>query len=234
MAGERFYNKMTRKVVLTGHYGSGKTEIAVSLAMLLASGSAQKVSLVDLDIVNPYFRSRERRDLLKAVGVTIYGSAFKEESTMELPALGAGLRAPLEDSSCRVIVDVGGNDSGALVLNQFTKYFTDSETTMLAVVNANRPDTRCLGGALMHIEAIEAVTGLEINGIVNNSHLLRETTAGTVIKGHELCREISEATGKIIWCDCYPDGIVRPEDLPGLSERLLPLGMHMRPTWLDA
>ena len=233
MTDERYYIRTGRMIIITGHYGSGKTEFAVSLAMLLAAEGAGKLALVDLDIINPFFRSRERRAMLEDAGVPVYGSAFKGDVTAELPALEAGLRAPLEDSDCRVIIDSGGNDSGALVLNQFGKYFKDDETTVLAVVNANRPDTSTLEGALEHIAAIEAATGLNISGIVNNCHLLRETTAETIIKGHGLCRKVCEATGKMLWCDCYPEGIVRPEDLSGLSGNLMPLGLYMRPTWLD-
>ena len=234
MADKRFFDRAGRKIVFTGHYGSGKTEIAVSLVLLLAAERTGKLALIDLDIVNPYFRSRERRDTLEAAGIKVYGSVFDTEVTSELPAIGATLRAPLEDSSCRVIIDVGGNDSGAMILNQFRDHFTGEDTTILAVVNANRPDTGSVDGTLAHIAAIEAVTGLTVTGLVNNSHLLRETTADTVAKGYELCKKVCEATGKELWCSCYPAGIVTPEDLSGLSGDLLPLGLHMRPTWLDS
>ena len=233
MTDERFYNQTGRKIIVTGHYGSGKTEFSVSLAMLLAAETADKLAIVDLDIMNPYFRSREQRGLLEDAGVLVYGSAFDKDVTAEMPALGAGLRAPLEDRGCRVIVDAGGNDSGALVLNQFSKYFADDETTMLIVINANRPETSSFDGALRHITAIEAATGLTINGVVNNCHLLRETTAGAIAKGHELCMNVCEATGKQLFCDCYPDGIVEPDELSGLSGNLMPIGLYMRPTWLD-
>ena len=233
MTDERFFYDAGRKIIVTGHYGSGKTEFAVSLALLIATDYSGRLALIDLDIVNPYFRSRERRTLLTSAGVTVCGSLFKEEVTTELPALGADIRAPLEDRNCRVIVDAGGNDRGALVLNQFSKYFTDDETTVLAVVNANRPDTGDADKALEHITAIETATGLVVSGIVNNCHLLRETTAAAIIKGHELCAKICEETGKQLWCDCYPAGIVDPQDLSGLSGRLMPMGLYMRPAWLD-
>ena len=234
MVDLRFMEKAGRKIIVTGHYGSGKTEFSVSLAMLLASGNEGKLALVDLDIVNPYFRSRERRDMLENAGIPVYGSIFKTEVTAELPALGAEVRAPLEDPGCRTIIDAGGNDSGALVLNQFMKYFKDADTTVLAVINANRPDTRDLEGTLRHIAAIEVATGLTVTGIVNNTHLLRETTADTISKGHELCQSVCKKTGKALLCDCYPKGIVAPEDLPPLSGNHMPLGLYMRPTWLDA
>jgi len=238
MACDQFYNELSRKTIVTGHYGSGKTEFTVSLAMLLSrammlsKAMTQKIAIVDLDIVNPYFRSREQRELLKEAGISIYGSAFDFEVTAELPALGATVRTPLEDTNCKVLVDVGGNDSGALVLNQFSKYLTD-DATILAIINANRPDTSEIDGALEHITAIERVTNLTISGIVNNTHLLRETTLEDIKKGHSFCTEICNITGKNLFCNCYPNGIIDPDDLTEITGNLMPLGLYMRPTWLD-
>jgi len=248
-----FLKRLGRKTIITGHYGSGKTEFAVSLAILLAdephridfsdtttrmnrspvSSPVSPIALIDLDIINPYFRSRERKDMLKNAGVDVYGSAFESESTAELPALSANVRAPLENRSCKVIIDAGGNDAGALVLNQFTKYFTDDETTVLAVVNANRPETCDISSAIEHINAIEFITGLNISYIVNNTNLLRETTIDDILVGHEFCETICELTDKHFLCDCYPVGIIDPEELTELSSNLMPLGLYMRPTWLD-
>ncbi len=225
-----------RVMVVTGHYGGGKTEFCVSLALSLAKhgfGPYGKLALVDLDIANPYFRSRERRDLLEAAGVKVYGSAYGHEITAELPALGADIRAPLEDGDCRVIVDVGGNDSGAVVLNPFGKYFLPEDALFLIVVNANRPETRDLAGALEHLRAIERKTGRRIDGVVNNCHLLRQTDAACVEKGHALCRALCEQTGKLLWCDTYPAPIVPAGEVEGKYEYLLPLGMYMRPSWID-
>jgi len=260
-----FLKRLERKIIITGHYGSGKTEFAVSLAMLLAdarSGSNStdstthkktatlyenarvqenrppvlvfsSIALVDLDIINPYFRSRERKDMLKNAGVNVYGSAFENESTAELPALSASVRAPLESSSCKVIIDAGGNDAGALVLNQFSKYFTDDETTVLAIVNANRPETSDIDNAIKHIKAIEFITGLNVSYIVNNTNLLRETSIDDILVGHEFCKKMCELSGKLFLCDCYPAGIINPEELSNISNNLMPLGLYMRPTWLD-
>lgn len=225
-----------RVMVVTGHYGGGKTEFCVSLALTLAKrgfGPYRRLALIDMDIANPYFRSRERRELLEGAGVKVYGSAYEHEITAELPALGANLRAPLEDRDCRVIVDVGGNDSGAVVLNQFGKYFSPADALFLIVVNANRPETRDVEGALEHLRAIEAKIGREIDGIVNNCHLLRETDAGCVEKGHRLCEALCRETGKLLWCDTYPAPIVPAEQVEGKYEYLLPLGMYMRPSWID-
>jgi hypothetical protein len=228
-----------RIIIVTGHYGSGKTEFAVSYALHLATQPAEertypRLALVDLDIVNPYFRSREQMDLLEAAGVRVYGSIYKSTGiAAELPELAADIRAPLEDKGCRVIIDAGGNDSGAKILNQFGKYLTPEEAVMLAVLNFNRFETRDAESAAGHVRAIEAVTGLTAAGIVNNTHLLRETTAETILKGHVLCEEFCKTTGKELWCDCYPEALVSRDELQGFSEYLMPLGLYMRPTWLD-
>lgn len=225
-----------RIMVVTGHYGSGKTEFCVSLAMRLARlgfGPYEKLALIDLDIANPYFRSRERKAQLEAAGVSVYGNAYEYEITAELPALGANIRAPLEDRSCRVIVDVGGNDTGAMVLNQFGKYLSPEEALLLIVVNANRPETRDLEGALEHLRAIERKTGRRIDGVINNCHMLLETRSSDIEKGHRLCEEFCRATGRFLWCDCYPEDIVPADEIAGKYEYLLPLGLYMRPSWID-
>jgi len=243
MIGGQFLDNFKRKTIVTGHYGSGKTEFTVSLAMLMTDGidvtiprptdTFERHAIIDLDIINPYFRSREQRDMLKNVGIDIYGSAFDTESTAEVPALSAKLRAPLDDKSCRVLIDTGGNDAGAVVLNQFTKYFTDDETAVLAVVNANRPDTSNIDTALEHIESIEFITNLNVSYIVNNTHMLRETAIDDITRGYELCSAICERTGKQLLCTCYPEGIINPDDLNETECNLMPLGLYMRPTWLD-
>ena len=225
-----------RIMVVTGHYGSGKTEFCVSLAMRLAQegfGPYNRLALVDLDIINPYFRSRERRTLLEQAGVRVYGSAYGHEVTAEIPELAADVRAPLEDSSCRVIVDVGGNDSGALVLRQFGKYLTGEEALNLCVVNANRPETRDAEGAVEHLRAIEANMGSPVDGIISNTHLLRETDVACIARGHDLCETVCAKTGKFLWCDCYPGGIVPEGPWMARYAHLFRLGLFMRPTWLD-
>ena len=227
----RFFDCAPRKIVVVGHYGSGKTEFSVSLAMTLASKNAGKLALIDLDIINPYFRSREQRAMLEGAGVCVYGSTYDSEITAELPALGASVRAPLEDSACRVIVDVGGNDAGALVLKQFSKYFI-SDTAVFAIINANRPHTDTVDGAIDHVLAIEAATGLVVTGIVNNTHLLGETTVSTIAKGYDLCMQVCDATGKDFWCNCFPKDKVNPDDISKLGGKSFPLGLYMRPTWL--
>ena len=136
---------MRRMIVIAGHYGSGKTELAVSLALELARQEKRdypRLAVVDLDVANPYFRSRERTALLEEHGVRVYGDVYHSTgAAAELPALTAALRAPLEDAGCQTIVDLGGNDAGARVLRQFGKYFEGDDHELWAVVNFRRYET---------------------------------------------------------------------------------------------
>ncbi len=227
---------MRRIIVIAGHYGSGKTELAVSLAMRLSGERDQaypRLSVVDLDIANPYFRSRERMQLLQAHGVSLYGDAFDSTgATAELPALTAALRAPLEDEGCRTIIDLGGNDAGARVLRQFGKYFEGDQHELWTVVNFRRYETQTPEGARAHVEAIRRELQMPVSGLINNTHLLRETTPEIIREGYGKARALAEEMEIPLLYTCYPAGIVSPEALQGLPD-LMPLGLYMRPAYLD-
>lgn len=227
---------MRRMIVIAGHYGSGKTELAVSLAMRLAGEQERawpRLAVVDLDVANPYFRSRERRELMAAHGISVYADAFGAgELTAELPALTAALRAPLEDEGCQTIIDLGGNDAGARVLRQFAKYFAGEEHELWAVVNFRRYETWDIDTAREHVESIERELSMEVTGLVNNTHLLRETTPEILLEGYEKAAALASALGKPLLFTCYPAGIIDSEALKGISP-LMPLGLYMRPAYLD-
>ena len=227
---------MRRVIVIAGHYGSGKTELAVSLAMRLSAQQDReypRLAVVDLDIANPYFRSRERMQLLREHGVSMYADVFQSTgTTAELPALTAALRAPLEDEGCRTIIDLGGNDAGARVLRQFRKYFEGDAHELWAVVNFRRYETLTVEKAREHVDAIAAELQLPVDGLVNNTHLLRETTPDILREGQALAEQLSADMGIPLLYTCYPAGIIRPEDIPDLP-RLMPLGLYMRPAYLD-
>jgi hypothetical protein len=225
-----------RILIVAGHYGSGKTEFSVNLAVYAAKHGSfghSKTAVVDLDVVNPYFRSRERADILVEHGVAVYGSFFGGSVTAEIPELSAEVRAPLEDKGTFAIVDAGGNEAGARVLRQFQKYFTPTDASLYIVVNASRPETRTLSGAMGHVAAIEAELGIKADGLVNNTHLLRETSAADVLRGHGLCMELSGATGIPLVCSCYPAQVVPIGELPPKLGPLMPLHLYMRESWLD-
>jgi len=229
---------MKRITAIAGHYGSGKTEFSVNLALDLKK-EKDKVAILDMDIANPYFRSRERQKMMEAEGINVIFNTYGFDITEDLPAITAALRGPLENEEFTAVVDVGGNDSGARVLKQFEKYFRRDDCELLCVLNANRPETDTMEGMLEHLHSIEIETGLKFQGLINNTHLLRETTADDIVKGYKLCRQVSDKLGiPIVWNTCREDllddlkQLIANESIEGL-ENIYPIKLYMRPSWLD-
>ena len=221
-----------RKIAVTGHFGCGKTEIAVSLAFALAAKRpAERLALCDLDIENPYFRSRERADRLEAAGVRVYSDPYNGRNASELQTISAAIRAPLEDAGCRVILDCGGDNTGAMVLNQFRKYFTPGDHRLLCVVNCNRPGTDTPEKAAEMVRAIGETTALAVTGLLSNAHLVRETTAETVLEGWRFTEETAALTGVPALCACCMEALAPSVRAAGVP--VFPIGMYMRDSYLD-
>ena len=192
---ERFPHRLT---LVTGHYGTGKTEFSVNLALALAAEGA-RVALADLDIVNPYFRSRGRRELLEAAGVWLVATS-QALADADVPALPAELHAVLEDRALRGVLDIGGDPSGARVLARYRPRILKEDYQLLYVVNAARPEVRTAERSVAYLRAIEAVTGLRCGGLVNNTHLCGETAPEDIREGASLAEEVSRETGVPIVC----------------------------------
>jgi len=231
-----------RITIICGHYGSGKTEVSINYAIHLASTSAiagekKKTALIDLDIANPYFRSRELRPLLVSKGVEVYSDAFGYDTTADLPALTANARKPLENKDVLAVVDAGGDAAGARVLNQFRKYFLSGETELVCVVNAKRPETATVKGVETHIAAIQAETGLLVSGIINNTHLLRETTCEIVLDGIIFAEKLAEELQIPVKFHTCQESLLSEVNAKiereKINVKLFPMELHMRPTWLD-
>lgn len=226
-----------RIIAVVGHYGSGKTEFSVSLVHSLAMSGMKNLAICDLDIANPYFRSRERKQQLNDLGIAVYGSHYGTEITAELPAIDAAIKAPLEDKETTVVVDVGGDDSGARIMHQFMKYFQSDDCELICIVNKNRPETATVEGAENHIRRIEAETGLTITGIVSNAHFIRYTTARDVMDGWEFTAKLCEKLGKPLLAVTAPEHLT--EEVKALREKagaqfeVFTVGMFMRESWLD-
>lgn len=191
----RFPHRLT---IVTGHYGTGKTEFSVNLALALA-GEGERVTLADLDIVNPYFRSRERRELLEEAGVRLIATP-QALADADVPALPAELLSIFEDRTVRGVLDVGGDPSGARVLARWRARILREDHQLLYVVNANRPEVRTPEAAVQYLRGIEAVTGLSCTGLVNNTHLCGETAPEDIREGAALAEEVSRRTGIPVAC----------------------------------
>ena len=216
-----------RLLIVTGHFGTGKTEFSVNLALALAR-EGEKVMMADLDIVNPYFRSRERREALEGAGVRLITSSQDSENA-DMPSLPAEILTVLEDRSYRGVLDIGGDPDGARVLARYQPKITAEDYQLLFVSNANRPEVRKADDAISYLRCIEEVTGLRCGGLVNNTHLCGETTAEEILRGAELAREISEKTGVPVLCHTAEERLI-PE-LESLKEPIFPISIQMKKPW---
>ena len=183
-----------RLTLFAGHYGSGKTNIAVNYAVLLAK-EGKKVCIGDLDIVNPYFRTADSKKVLEDAGVELISPQFAN-SNVDLPALPAEAYRLVEDKSIYGIMDIGGDDRGAYALGRYVPAIkAENDYRMVFVANCYRPLTRTPEEALEVMKEIETACGLAFTDIVNNANLGPETTADTVLSAADYMEKLSELSG---------------------------------------
>ena len=212
-----------------GHYGSGKSEVSINYVTTLRKQVEGEVALADLDVVNVYFRTREKKDLMKELGITPIDSSI-ETTTLDVPAVSAEIMRPLHDDSVNYVIDVGGDNVGGRVVGRFAKQFEQDDYDMFYVVNANREKTQTAKEVLGYIDAIEA-SKLKVTGLVNNTHMLRETTVEDILKGQEVAREVSKIRNIPIKYVCCLESLVDklPTDLEG---DILPIKLYLREDWM--
>ncbi|MHC4972020.1 MAG: nucleotide-binding protein [Planctomycetota bacterium] len=223
---------MDRLIFVVGSYGSGKTEIAVNLAFLLAARGAT-VQLADLDLVNPYFRSREARELLEAQGIRVVVPPPRLASS-DLPIVVPEIRGMLRPPAGTIsLFDIGGDDVGARVLGSLSPDLATGDYELWQVINAQRPFTGAVDGCLAMQRDIEGASRLRVTGLLANSHLIDETTPETVLTGWRLAREVAQRSGLPIRAVAM---LERLADAPALVEAIeapvLPLRRTMVPPWL--
>lgn len=180
----------SRVILFAGHYGSGKTNLALSFARHLKN-SGERVAIADLDIVNPYFRTKDSAAQLASEGIELVVSDYAN-SNVDFPAMPREIYALVAERDRRVVMDIGGDDRGALALGRYVPDLrAENDYAMLAVVNAARPLTRTPADALGVLAEIEAACGLPFTGIVNNTNLGQKTTAADVLGSLDYANEIS-------------------------------------------
>ena len=185
-------NKLKERIIIIcGHYGAGKTNVAVNLA-LFAAEKGKKVTIADLDVVNPYFRTADNAKELREKGIRCIIPQYAN-TNVDIPSIPAEFLSVFHSDDFSVI-DVGGDD-GAIALSVYKEKFESSGYEMLYVYNACRPLTAELDEAEQSLRDIEAMSRLKVGYIINNTNLGEETTAETVKKGEEICKALSERTG---------------------------------------
>jgi len=191
---------MNKITVILGHYGSGKTQIAVNYALYLASehksvgaeSARPGIMLADLDIVNPYFRTTDSADLLASHGIRLVASDYAN-SGLDVPSMPPAALAAFDNPDTYAVLDVGGDDRGALALGRYTDRLKSANIWL--VINRFRPMTSTVNGTLTIMREIEAAANVKVNGLINNSNLGAETTAKDIISSGAYADEVSAVSG---------------------------------------
>ena len=210
--------------IVTGHYGSGKTNFSANLAVKTAENGG-KVTVVDLDIVNPYFRSADFGELFSGKNIELIAPLYAN-SNLDIPAISFDLERIAAEDGC-LVIDVGGDDAGAIALGRYAKAFEAfaGDIDMFYVVNCRRFLTRTAAEALELMYEIEAAAQMRHTAIVNNTNLLYETTAEILEESAGFAREISEKSGLPIAYTCVPLGLAA--DVPNP----FPVEIYVKKVW---
>lgn len=219
-------NSFKRLTLLCGHYGSGKTNVAVNLAFYLKE-QYNNVVVADLDIVNPYFRTKDSMDDFKARGIELICSEYAN-TNVDIPALPANMYRLTADKDITAVIDVGGDDRGAYALGRLVPEIkVENNFDMLMVINGYRPLTPDAQSTIEVMREIEEACKLKFTGLVNNSNIGEETTAEDIIKSIGYANEVSQASGLPIVMTS-----VKRELYDGLKNKidnLLPMMLQAKP-----
>lgn len=179
----------TRVYVFTGHYGSGKTETAVNFALKLKQ-KEKNVALIDLDIVNPFFRSADACELLREAGISVEVPLFAN-TNVDIPALTGNMAALIRNEDWNVVLDVGGDDLGAKAVGRYSDDIMSRDYIQFFVMNPNRPFTKDMESATKIFNEIEAASCIKCGALIGNTNLLDETTIDTVLNGLPLLENMA-------------------------------------------
>ena len=212
-----------RLTLFAGHYGSGKTNIAVNYALQLAR-EGKTVCIADLDIVNPYFRTKDSAKVLEQAGVSLISPQFAN-TNVDLPALPAEAYRLVTDRATYGIMDIGGDDRGAYALGRYVPgILEENDYRMIFVANCYRPLTRTPEEAMEVMREIEDACKLKFTDIVNNSNLGTETTAETVTASAEYMEKLSKLSGLPIFATTAVENVAK--QLPEEFSPVLPLQLQ--------
>ena len=182
---------MSSKIYITvGHYGSGKTEFSLNYALELKKTN-DNVILVDLDIVNPYFRSNDARALLEANGITLIAPDYAG-TNVDIPVLPAEIMRIFNEKDASIILDVGGDDDGAVALGRYKQFFDSSDYEMSLVVNTKRPLSKTVSEIIEMKENIEIASRLKVTNIIADTNIADETTEETIKNGYDIIKEAAK------------------------------------------
>ena len=219
-----------RITIFSGHYGSGKTNVAVNYALWLKAQGGE-VTIADLDIVNPYFRTKDSMRVLSENGVKLISSEYAN-SNVDVPALPAETYGVLHNKEQKCVIDVGGDDRGALALGRYSDgILEDGDYELLFVINKYRPLTRNADMTLEIMSEIENACHMKFTAIVNDSNLGDETSEEDILSSIAYANEVSEKAGIPIKMTCVKKDLY--ETLSGKIENLVPIELYVRQSWAE-
>jgi len=216
-----------RVTIFAGHFGSGKTELTLNAA-LAAAEAGISTSLIDLDVVKPYFRSRSAQETLAESGVELVAPQG-DLLEADLPVICVNVRARMRDPLRKVFVDAGGNDLGVRALSSVLDAVPEGNTAFLLVLNFRRPFTPDVESAIEMARAIEAAARLRFTGAVSNTHLMKETTPAVVMEGYEKADETARRLGIPLMAVSVERSLLEPLLRFPLECPVLPLRRLVKP-----
>ncbi|MEZ4526655.1 MAG: cobalamin biosynthesis protein CbiA [Desulfobacterales bacterium] len=219
-------------VIIVGNYGSGKTEVAVNLA-LHHKKQGTDVRIADLDLVNPYFRTREARAVLRRAGIDLVLPP-EEYMHADLPILSPVIAGMIRQPAELTLLDAGGDDAGATVLAALAHVLKDRQVRMLQVVNPFRPFTDTVEGCIRIRGEIEEAAKLAVNGLVGNANLIEETRPEDIYEGYAFVRKLSAETGLALEGVTVPAPLLSQMDFTKINCPVLPIHRQLVPPWKRA
>ncbi len=220
-----------RITLFAGHYGSGKTNIAVNYALYLKE-KFDKLSIADLDIVNPYFRTKDSEAFLESKGIHLISSEYAN-SNVDVPALPAEAYAIIDDETVQAVIDVGGDDRGALALGRYApSILKQNDYEMLLVINKFRPLTPDCASTIGVMREIETAAGMKFTGIINNSNLGDETTPEDILGSVSYAEEIAKASGLPIKMTTVKEDLY--DKVKDNVSDCFPIKLYVKQSWAKA
>ena len=217
----------SRITVIVGHFGSGKTEFSVNMALRLADRHSP-VALADLDVVDPYFRSRECAELFSRRQIRLISSA-NTCMDADLPSMPPEVMVLVDNPDLWGVMDIGGDASGARVLARYRHKLKACGARLFCVVNANRPLTDTPEKAVAYVRSIEAAAGMPIDGLVSNTHLCSQTELVDILNGAEHAAAVSAETGIPVICHVVPNRLA--EQAAEHIQSIFPIDLYMKKPW---
>lgn len=223
--------KGKRIKIITGHFGSGKTEFSINYSLYLKK-FFENVAIVDLDIINMYFRIREKMDFLESQQLEVFSSKIPKSNTLDIPAVDPAILKPLENDSYMAVLDVGGNPKGSLSLGRYRDLLAEKGYDHYFVINRNRPETQTVEQIKDFINQVQSHSQTKITGLINTTHMLKDTRVEDILYGDELVREVSSHLQlPVIYTVCI-SSIAHEVREKGVAGEVFPIELYFRDEWM--